>query len=44
MDLTMGLGSRNRSNFNGLVVVEVLEKHYIPTTHRGVFGFERYEL
>ena len=37
MDLTMGLGSRNRNDFNGLVVVEVLKKHYTPTTHRKVF-------
>jgi hypothetical protein len=37
IDLTMGLGSRNRNDFNGLVVVEVLKKHYTPTTHRKVF-------
>ena len=37
MDLTMGSGSRNRNDFNGLVVVEVQKKHYTPTTHRKVF-------
>ena len=37
MDLTMGPGSRNRNDFNGLVVMEVLKKHYTPTTHRKVF-------
>jgi hypothetical protein len=37
MDLTMGLGSRNRNDFNRLVVVEALKKHYTPTTHRRVF-------
>ena len=36
MDLTMGPGSRNRNDFNGLVVV-VLKKNYTPTTHRKVF-------
>jgi len=37
MDLTMGSGSRNCNDFNGLVVVEVPKKHYTPTTHRKVF-------
>jgi hypothetical protein len=37
MDLTMGSAGRNRNDFNGLVVVEVLKKHYTPTTHRKVF-------
>jgi len=37
MDLTMGPRSRNRNDFNGLMVVEVQKKHYTPTTHRKVF-------
>ena len=37
MDLTMGPISRNRIDFNRLVVVDVLKKHYTPTTHRKVF-------
>ena len=37
MDLTMSPSSRNRNDFNGLVVVEVMKKHYTPTTHRKVF-------
>jgi hypothetical protein len=37
MDLTIGSDSENRNDFNWLVVVEVLEKHYTPTTHLGVF-------
>jgi hypothetical protein len=37
MDLTMGSRSGNRHDFNGLMVEEVLKKHYTPTTHRKVF-------
>ena len=37
MDLTMGPCGRNCNDFNRLVVVEVLKKHYTPTTHRKVF-------
>ena len=37
MDLTMSPRSGNRNDFNGLVVVEVLKKHYTPTTHHKVF-------